>query len=190
MTPEEFTAEVRSRIGINEGRREMMYRDSLGIKTIGVGFNLERGDAMLVLAKIGVSNVDGVIAGYVPLSQPQIDALLEYTFEPIEAAARASLAPGVYDALSDARRFVLCDLEFNLGQRGWLGFATTRAILDEAQGAKSAGKMDIAHRLFGLAADHLAASAWDSQVGNRASRDVAMMRTSGWCAATGEVTTC
>ena len=41
----------------------------------------------------------------------------------------------MFDALTDARRFVLCDLEFNLGSRGWLEFSSTRAIVNAAQRA-------------------------------------------------------
>jgi lysozyme len=175
-----WMAEVERRIRINEGCEPTMYHDSLGIPTIGIGFNLQRSDAQATLASIGVTDFAGVMAGRVALSQAEIDELFRYAFAPIESSARASLNPGVYDALTDARRFVLCDLEYNLGSRGWEGFTTTRAIVNEAQAAKNAGRTDQAHALFGAAAAHLAASAWNGQVGERAQRDEAMMRDGVW----------
>lgn len=186
MTRQEWIAEVERRIRINEGCESYCYADSMGIPTIGIGYNLQRGDAQGALAKIGVHDFAGVLARRVALTQQQIDDLFAYSFAPIESNARASLNPGVFDALSDARRFVIVDLEFNLGQRGWLGFPTTRAIINEAQALKNSGKPTRASALFGLAADHLRMSAWDGQVGARARRDEAMMRSSGWANATGD----
>lgn len=186
MTPQEFAAEVERRIRINEGSAPKVYLDSLGVPTIGIGFNLQRSDAAAALAQVGVHDFAGVMAGRVALTQTQIDALFGYSLAPQESNARASLAPGVFDALSDARRFVLIDLEFNLGSRGWLGFGATRALINEAQAAKNAGKMTLASNLFGVAADHLRVSAWDGQVHSRARRDEAMLRTSNWCSPTGD----
>jgi len=188
MTRQEWLAEVERRLRINEGCRLTRYLDSLGIPTIGIGFNLQRSDAVHALTSCGVANPQSVILGYDSITQDQADALFLYAFAPIESSARVSLNPGIFDALSDARRFVVCDLEFNLGQRGWLGFPSTRALINEAQAAKNAGQSAQASALFGLAADHLRVSAWDSQVGNRARRDEAMLRSSNWVNADGNGT--
>lgn len=181
-----WKTEVERRIRISEGTECYAYHDSLGILTIGDGFNLERPDASEILGKIGCQNTGGVLDGTVALTSAEIEALFRYSFEPIEAAARNSLNTGIFDALSDARRFVICDLEFNLGQRGWLGFPATRALINEAQAQKNRGNGAQAVKLFGLAADHLRVSAWDGQVGNRARRDEAMLRTSLWRDANGD----
>ena len=186
MNYEEWVAEVRRRIAVNEGCILNLYFDTVGVPTIGYGFNLQRSDAAKCLAACGVTDIQDVIAGKKPLTQEEADALFDRDLPVYIADARASLGPRVFDSLSDARRFVLCDLEYNLGQRGWLGFAATRALINEAQAAKDAGKSSLAHNLFSLAADHLRASAWDSQVGDRARRDEAMMRSSLWVDATGD----
>jgi GH24 family phage-related lysozyme (muramidase) len=185
MTRQEWLSEVERRLKINEGSEPYVYTDSMGIPTIGIGFNLDRVDARAALAKIGVSDFEGILSGDICLTQPQIDALFDYAFAPIERNANISLGAGIFDALSDARRFVLCDLEYNLGQRGWLGFTATRAIINEAQASKNAGRFEQASALFGIAADHLRASAWDGQVVDRARRDEAMMRSSVWVDANG-----
>lgn len=185
MTYPEWIAEVTRRIAISEDSRSTMYIDTTGNPTIGIGFNLNRADARTALEGAGVppSSVDAVIAGTQSITQPEIDALFRYSLAPIESDARASLAAGIYDDLDDARRFVICDLVYNMGAGadGWGGFDETHAIINQAQAAKNAGNADQASELFGEAADHLEASAWYAQVGNRAGRDVAMMRTSQWC---------
>ena len=173
-----FIPECTRRIALNEGRKLQRYRDSLGIWSLGIGFNLERGDAAAMLRACGINYADVMADGLI--TPAQADALFARAFAPIQDAARASLAHGVYDALTDARRFVILDLEYNLGQRGWLGFDTTRALLNEAQAHKNAGRMPIAHALFNLAGDHLHASAWNGQVGDRATRDIQMIRTGSW----------
>jgi GH24 family phage-related lysozyme (muramidase) len=187
MTREQWLAEVEHRIRINEGCCATAYRDSVNVLTIGIGFNLERGDAHSALATCGVpaGNVPNVLNGTLPLSDAQINALFLYSFAPIESEARASLDDGIYDALTDARRFVLCDLVFNLGSGGWSEFVNTRALIAQAQRAKAAGAAD-AHDLFIQASSNLALSAWYQQVGNRARRDVAMLREGVWCIATGD----
>lgn len=186
MTRDEWLAEVERRIRISEGCEAIRYYDTMGIPTIGIGFNLEREDAQAALAKCGVNDLKGVIAGTVALTESQIDFLFDYSFAPIEAHARASLPPGTYDFLSDARRFVICDLVFNLGFEGWMQFTGTRGLIADAQHAKDNGRLVDAHVLFGEAADHLKASAWYGQVGNRAKRDCAMLRSSLWANADGD----
>jgi GH24 family phage-related lysozyme (muramidase) len=187
MTREQWLAAVRDRIGDDEGDSAKEYRDSMGIPTIGEGFNLERSDARQALAACGVTDVDGVMNGTVALTPAQDATLFNYSFAPIESEARASLDAGIYDALSDARRFVICDLVYNLGAAGWTAFTGTRSAIAQAQLAKNIGAAD-AHDLFEAAADHLANSAWFTQVGNRARRDVAMMRSGTWVNPTGDGT--
>jgi GH24 family phage-related lysozyme (muramidase) len=179
MTPDQWLAEARSRIAISEGRRAVRYFDSVGVPTIGIGFNLNRSDAPAEITKLG-AHWPSIRRGEVGLTDAQIDALFAYSFAPIASEARASLAPGTFDALSDARRFVVCDLVFNLGSAGWQGFGGTRSLIDQGVAAHKAGDDGKAHLLFGAAADHLQDSAWYSQVGNRAKRNVAMLRSSGW----------
>jgi hypothetical protein len=186
MTFQEWEAEVQRRIGINEGYSKTVYMDSASPPnpTVGVGFNLNRSDARDALAKIG-AGYDAVRNG-TALTDQQVSSLFAYSFSPIVDEARASLQPFHFDSLSDARRFVICDLIFNLGNEGWLGFVNTRGIIDQACHALRSGNAAGAHTLFGQAADALAQSSWYSQVGNRAKRDCAMMRTSNWCDPNGD----
>lgn len=173
-----WMAETQRRMRINEGCDLARYRDSMGIWTLGIGCNLERGDAVDLLRSCGIS-YSAVMAG-ASITQAQADHLFALCFAPIIGAASTSLGPNVFRTLSDARRFVICDLEYNLGENGWLGFSTTRSLITEAQNCKNSGQAQSAHNLFELAADHLASSAWAGQVGDRARRDIAMIRTGEW----------
>jgi hypothetical protein len=186
MNFQEWEAEVQRRIGINEGYSSTVYMDSASPPnpTIGVGFNLNRSDARQELAKIG-ADYNAVLNG-TALSAQQVSELFAYSFAPIVDEARASLEPSHYDSMSDARRFVVCDLIFNLGDAGWLSFVNTRSLIDQACHALHTGDAAGAHDLFGQAAVALSQSAWYSQVGNRAKRDCAMMRTSNWCDPNGD----
>lgn len=184
MTQTQWEAECRRRLTMNEGERDKVYNDTAGIPTIGIGFNLQRGDARDILRQLG-ADYDAVIGGQ-PLTADQVAGLFQYSFSPIVDQARGSLAPFHYDSMSDARRFVLCDLVFNLGIAGWDAFGNTRAALDQACHAGRVGDLATEHTMFGTASDGLVASAWYGQVGNRAKRDVAMMRTSNWCDPNGD----
>jgi GH24 family phage-related lysozyme (muramidase) len=186
MSFQDWEAEVQRRIGIDEGYSKTVYMDSASPPdpTIGVGFNLNRADARVTLSKIG-ADYDAVRGG-AALTDQQVSALFAYSFAPVVDEARASLQPFHFDSMSDARRFVICDLTFNLGNQGWLDFANTRSVIDQACHALRSGNAAGAHVLFGQAADALAQSAWYSQVGNRAKRDCAMMRTSNWCDPNGD----
>lgn len=42
-------------IAESEGSRSCVYNDSLGIPTIGIGFNLKRSDAPTLIAGLGLS---------------------------------------------------------------------------------------------------------------------------------------
>lgn len=186
MTFQEWEAEVQKRIGIDEGYSKTVYMDSASPPnpTIGVGFNLNRSDASGEIAKIG-ANYNAVLNG-TALTDEQVSELFEYSFAPVIDEARASLQPLHFDSMSDARRFVICDLIFNLGNDGWLSFTVTRGLIDQACHAERVGDSTGAHSLFVQAATELAQSAWYSQVGNRAKRDCAMLRTSNWCNPTGD----
>ena len=75
----------------DEGRRALLYYDSVGIPTIGIGFNLKN-----------------------EVPADVIDLLYRHSVERAEFDAR--LLAGNFDALSDARQRVLVNMAFNLGR--------------------------------------------------------------------------
>lgn len=188
MTRPEFIAEVQRRLRISEGCEPRRYLDSLGIPTIGIGWNLQRPDTKWALERCNVADVAGVINGTASLTDDQITGLFKIAFGPIEDEARDSLAPNVYDALNDARRFVICDLVYNMGagDEGWGGFHGTRSLISNGQQLKNQGQLVQAHSAFIAAGQHLATSDWYKQVGIRARRDVAMLVAGVWARADGD----
>ena len=180
----DFATELCNRLGINEGRKNTVYNDTMGIPTIGIGFNLQRGDADSALQQVG-SSLAEVTAG-TALTDDQVNQLFAYSIKDIVDQAETSLQPLHFDLLSDARRFVIVDLVFNMGLSGWMAFTNTRILLDSAIHEKHIGNADKAHQLFTQAAQHMTQSGWYSQVGDRAKRDVAMIRAGVWCSATGD----
>lgn len=173
----EWIDDAQRRIARYEGIRYLRYYDTRGVPTIGVGFNLERSDARVALLRSGVAprDIEGVLTGKIALTTPEVENLFAYSWAPIVSEARASLAPGIFDALTDARRFVICDLAWNLGEAGWATFDNTRAAIAAAQEAKDRNAPN-AHVLFAEAASQLALSLWYQQTGDRAVEDCAMLR--------------
>src|ERR1700692_1536134 len=108
MSPEEL-AMVRHYLIKNEGWHQAVYYDSLGIPTVGVGFNLRRADAA---EKIRALNLD-----YEKLpkrEQRWSDEKMETLFAQdlhTPAAAAEALIPG-WAALAAGRKKALTDMAF------------------------------------------------------------------------------
>ena len=129
---------LRAQLKIDEGVRTHAYRDTVGKLTIGCGRNLD---------DIGVN------AG-------EIELMLDNDITRAEAGAYR-LVPG-FEGLSNARKAVVVNLVFNMGERTFGTFTNTLAAINS-------GRWDDA-------ADGMAASKWASQVGPRATRLIAAMR--------------
>jgi lysozyme len=123
-----------------EGVRSLPYKDSVGVLTIGVGRNLERG-----------------------LSDDEIGYLLSNDVRDVLRDARTL---SYWPQLNEARQLVVADLVFNLGLARWLKFAKANAALERDD--------------YAAAADELVDSTWYRQVGRRAVKLVAAMRSGEW----------
>jgi len=53
---------IQTMVAESEGTRSCVYKDSLGIKTIGIGFNLEKSGAKATIQSLGL-NYDSVCSG-------------------------------------------------------------------------------------------------------------------------------
>ncbi len=145
----------------NEGVRTKVYKDSLGIPTVAVGFNLKRLDARERLAEVGAVYEDVLLGKALTLAQ--VDKLLAVDIaECLEDLLR--LFPD-FDTLPPGAKQVLVDLRFNLGGRGLRGFSNTLA--------------EFRARRFSTAGDRLAKSLWAKQVGRRAVENIALLKSLG-----------
>lgn len=177
MTLEQWLAEVARRLIISEGDKTKAYPDPLtGGEpwTIGIGHTGPEVHPGLVWTEAQV-----------------MQTLLTVDLPKYVAAARASFESYIFDTLTDARRFVIVDLVYNMGAgaNGWGGFNATQGLIAMAQRLKAAGKLVAAHSLFIEIGQHLKASTWYAQHtqldDKRAARDVAMFVSGEWADANG-----
>lgn len=156
------SAALRRFVEAHEGRRVDAYSDSRGIRTIGVGFNLQRPDARATISALGLS-YDAVCRGEVRLTDAQIDTLLDGDIAAAEAGARECVRG--FDALPAQAKMVVIDMVFNLGVGGFTGFRKMIAALESGDWNRAAAEMRD--------------SAWYHQVGQRAQQDIALIERCG-----------
>lgn len=152
------TESLRRRLSVEEDRRTVCYLDSLGIPTIGVGFNLQRSDARRKLLALGY-DLDAVLRGE-PISEAAVDALLTDSIDEAIAAAR-QLVDG-FDELAPSAQEVLVDMVFNMGPARVRQFHQMLAALEAHDYARAAAEM--------------LDSLWARQVGDRARHLAELMR--------------
>jgi lysozyme len=149
------TDPLASQVARYEGIRTTMYHDSLGIPTVGIGFNLNRSDARAHIEALGL-NYNQVRNGTQSLTSVQILTLFRADLQTAQNNAR-TLVPN-YDTLPPTVQRVVADMTFNLGASRFGQFVELRRAL--------------AARDFAQAAHEMENSRWYHQVGNRG-RDLA-----------------
>lgn len=138
-----------------EGYRERPYKDSRGIWTVGVGFNLEARGDRLRFAPFKTT-AEAVIQGRRQLTRREIELLLqEEITHSLNAAKRLVPNLSVHPRTIQA---IVVDMVYNLGERGFRNFVNARAALREKNYQKFA--------------DEIEDSRWFSQVGRRSRHHV------------------
>lgn len=145
---------------LHESKEAKVYKDSEGIPTIGVGFNLKRAGAKKQIEDLGL-DYNKVLAGEQALTDHQIEKLLDADIDSAIASCKA-VFPKFAD-LSDVRQRVLVDMMFNLGKARFEEFKKMIAAVKEGK--------------YAVAADEMKDSKWYKQVKTRGQRLEAMMRT-------------
>jgi len=142
----------------DEGLRLTVYRCTAGKRTIGVGRNLDDvGISAAETAATGVT-VKSVIAR--GISRAQAMQLLDFDIARCERDLDSKLP--WWRTLDAVRQRVLLNMCFNLGINGLLGFRNTLAFIF---------RRDYVH-----ASANMLMSKWADQVGDRAHRLAAMMK--------------
>jgi WXG100 family type VII secretion target len=142
-----------------EGRRVGVYKDQKGNRTIGVGFNLERGDARAKIEAVG-ANFDDVLAGRQTLTNAQIDTLFRADVENSRNHARRLV--NNFDTLPTEAQTMVTDMIFNMGSKNFAGFRRTIQALEAND--------------FAQAADEMQDSKWYREGGRRPKDHVPAMR--------------
>ena len=152
-----------------EGYRSCMYKDSVGVKTVCYGFNLETGSAQSEVEAVGGDYNDVINGGC--LTQSQCNSLLDKEVDKARDGKKSIYGAHVGCSCADD---VLVDMDYNLGTSGLATFTTFQSYIE----AKN----------WDAAADDLYGTAWCGQVGNRCSRDAEQIRACDSRSATIELT--
>jgi lysozyme len=136
-----------SELRVDEGVRYAPYNDSLGIQTIGVGHNLQASPLPDVWSY--------------PLTDDEVNQLLTDDLQTVFTALNNNLQ--WWTDLSDVRQRVLCNMCFQLGIGGLLGFRNTLIFIRQGQ--------------YSQAATGMLNSKWADQTPARAQRLAKMMST-------------
>lgn len=150
--------EAKDFINPSEGRRAKVYRDSVGKRTIGVGFNLDQPGAARYLRDLGI-NYTAVKTGQRHLTDDEIDSLFE-----AKVADAMKAGPRVMKTFDDQPKEVqlaVTDLIYNLGPTGFANL-DARDYLERFD--------------YPRAANSLLNTAWRSQVGPRAEKVINLIR--------------
>ena len=141
-----------------EGKEYCVYKDSLGIPTIGIGFNLQRGDARTLITNVG-ADFDKILAGTQCLSDSQISKLFSYDLKWADEGAKNCISS--YSTHPKCIQEVLTDMTFNMGKSSlcsWHNFQSQLASHDYAS-----------------ASANMKSTKWCGQVGRRCTRDAGLV---------------
>jgi len=160
--PTQYSRSLAEMIARHEGLRTISYDDTLGNRTIGVGFNLERADAREKIEKLGL-DYNLVYSGVQDISEEQAYFLMEEDIRTAESDARKYIGES-FGRLPCRVQDVLADMAFNLGYNRLSGFKNLRKKILQSD--------------FQGAANEMKNSRWYNQVGNRSKDLVEIMSSS------------
>lgn len=144
---------------LNEGYKTCVYKDSLGIPTIGVGFNLRKFGAKSEIESVG-ADYDKVLNGSECLTDSQIERLFEKDMDSAVSCAEDFVSN--WSSIGTSRQSALADMSFNMGCATIHQFRTMKADIEAGD--------------YSAAAKDMQSSLWCRQVGSRCDRDVECMR--------------
>ena len=144
-------------IKMGEGYESCMYYDSVGVKTVCYGFNLETGSAKSEVESVG-GDYNSVINGGC-MTQSQCDDLLDIEVDKARDGKKSIYGSHVGCSCADN---VLVDMDYNLGTSGLATFTDFQGYIERQD--------------WNGAADDLYTTLWCSQVGTRCDRDAEQIR--------------
>lgn len=150
--------ELYNQIAQHEGIERTVYKDTKGIPTIGIGFNLESRHNKQFLKSIGI-DINDLLAGK-PLTDKQIKILYNFSLKTAWKDVN-SVIPNFRSHPKEVR-MVLIDMMFNLGKPRFSEFKKMIKAVN--------------NRDYDTAANEMIDSVWYRQVKSRGVNLVQMMR--------------
>jgi lysozyme len=158
-----ISTQGKKQIRIDEGKRNRVYRDTRGIRTIGIGYNMDmvgsRATFMSVL-DVDARAFEDTRDGLCSLSDAMIEKL--FNFVVTDAYRSACFLIKDLQARPQIVQDVLTNLVYNMG---WAKVSRFYKLLTALKA-----------RDYNKAADELVDSAWYDQVGERSKRIVEQIR--------------
>lgn len=158
QTSADFHERLFKQLKHHEGMKRKMYKDSKGIPTIGIGFNLTDKSNIAFLKSIGLSPRE--IFNGKPLSDSQILKLYQHSVAQAQKDVQ-SVIPN-FNRHPESVKLVLIDMMFNLGKPRFKGFKKM---------IKAVNNQD-----YKTASDEMVDSLWYTQVKTRGKNLVKQMR--------------
>eukprot|EP01127_Copromyxa_protea_P004842 TRINITY_DN14660_c0_g1_i1.p1 TRINITY_DN14660_c0_g1~~TRINITY_DN14660_c0_g1_i1.p1 ORF type:complete len:181 (-),score=42.65 TRINITY_DN14660_c0_g1_i1:9-551(-) len=153
----------------NEGCCANCYYDSVGVPTIGVGFNMKRSDAASVLKRYGVNITKALesCGKCIPCSSKSSDTMLSSSealdmFTSVIYPPYVSCVNGWIPGLPTNVRGAIIDMAYNMGCAGVKQFTNMKA--------------NLVAKKWSAAATSAGNSKWCGQVGGRCGRDQACIK--------------
>jgi lysozyme len=140
---------LEDQLAIDEGRKNEVYRDTLGFLTVGIGHKVTPVDNLHDNDQVSDERIDALFSA-------DLDAAITYVEKYI---------PSSYNDQPEAVQEALINMCFNLGIGNLMKFPHFLA--------------DLAARNYEAAAHELETSLWYRQVGDRAKRIVTAVRSAG-----------
>lgn len=144
---------------LNEGYYKCVYKDPVGIPTVGVGFNLNKFGAREEIEAVG-ANYGKVLNGTECLSDSQIRELFDKDMNSAVSCVESWISN--WSSIGTSRQSALADMSFNLGCAGIRAFVSMKSSIESGN--------------YEAAAEDMQKSLWCRQVGGRCDRDVDCMK--------------
>lgn len=138
-----------------EGERDKVYKDTVGKRTIGIGFNMDSPNSRVVWKNAGVkTNFDDALNGKAKITKDEIQSLLRTTYETAEKDAR-KIIPN-FDKHPENVQNAIVEMSFQLGAPRLSEFKRTINAIKKGE--------------YSLAAKYLKQSKYATQTPSRVKR--------------------
>jgi lysozyme len=151
-----------AQIKADEGFEEGVYEDTMGIKTIGYGFNLERAGSQEALDAAGIKkSLADLKGGNANLTEEEASRLMQGEMGHFKGVAERYVGSETWKKLSPDRQGILTNMAYNMGEGTLKQFSNLRSAIQKGDWKQAQAEMKD--------------SAWAKQVKGRADRLVARM---------------